>query len=80
MKVRDFWNSLPNKDEMMNKIRAFKELKRREAFLAEYQNCASCGSAIRFAHAPNYLANVITESCSCPECGQKPQERRYTLN
>jgi transcription elongation factor Elf1 len=65
---------------MLNKIRAFKELKRRETFLSHYQNCASCGSPIRFAHASNYLANSIVESCSCPSCGQSSQERRYTLN
>jgi transcription elongation factor Elf1 len=65
---------------MLNKIRQFKDVKRREVFLSQYQTCATCGSPIRFAHASNYLANSIIESCSCPTCGQSAQDRRYTLN
>lgn len=80
MKVRDFWNSLPNKAEMLNKIRQLKDLKRKEYFLAQYQSCATCGSQIKFAHASNYFTYSIIESCSCPQCGQQAVERRFTLN
>jgi len=80
MKVRDFWNSLPNKEEMHNKIKAFKEMKRRESFLQAFDNCQKCQSPLRFAHASLYLQNVIDESACCSSCGQKAPDRRYSLN
>ncbi len=80
MKVRDFWNSLPNKTEMLNKIKAFKESKRRETFLARFEHCALCSAPLKFAHASHYLRNVIVESACCPECGQSAPDRRFSLN
>jgi uncharacterized protein (DUF983 family) len=80
MKVRDFWNSLPEKQEMLNKIKAFKELKRRQEFLKNFENCNACGAPVKFAHASNYLMNVITEKACCPKCGQHALDRRYAIN
>lgn len=80
MKVHEFWNLLPNQTEMRNKIKAFKEAKRREGFMARFESCQSCGSSIRFAHASQYLQNVIVEKACCSACGQKAPDRQFTLN
>jgi hypothetical protein len=80
MKVRDFWNSLPNKSEMMSKIKDFKEQKRRETFLARFENCQICSAPIRFAHSSYYMQNLIVENACCPGCGQSAPERSYSIN
>ena len=80
MKVRDFWNSLPNKDEMISKIKAFKEAKRLQSYQGAFDKCQLCDSPLRFAHASFYLQNVIDESACCSSCGQKAPDRRYSLN
>ncbi|MEO5667129.1 MAG: hypothetical protein ABIR96_03645 [Bdellovibrionota bacterium] len=80
MKVREFWNSLPNQVEMRNKIKSFKETKRRTTVLQNFENCQLCDSPLRFAHASMYLQNVIDESACCSACGQSAPDRRYSLN
>ncbi len=80
MKVRDFFNALENKDEILNKIKDFKDSKRRENFLSQHRNCGSCGNPLKFTHASYYLQNVIHEKACCPGCGQKAPERKYALN
>jgi len=80
MKVREFWKSLPNETEMRNKIKAFKESRRRQTVLSSFENCHECKSPLRFAHASMYLHNTITESACCLSCGQIAPDRRYALN
>lgn len=80
MKVREFFANLENKDEILKKIRAFKDAKRKEEFLQRFEHCDHCGQALQFAHSSYYMQNVIDESIHCPKCGQRAPDRRYMLN
>ena len=80
MKVRDFLNSLEDRDQILNKIKSFKDQKRRETFLAQHRDCGSCGNPLKFTHASYYMQNVIHEKACCSACGQTIPERKYALN
>lgn len=80
MKVRDFLNSVSDKEEILNKVKKFKEQKRREEFLAQYKTCHTCGNDLKFTHSSYYLQNVIHEKTCCSACGQTAPERKYALN
>lgn len=82
MKVREFFESLPNKPEVLEKIRKFKEQKRKEEFLTRFEACNICLQPIKFGGPEFFMQNLMDDadfSC-CAACGQKLDADRYISN
>ena len=80
MKVRDFWSSLPNSDQMRNKIKLFKEIKRREKTISGFDSCEACGLQLKFVQAADLMRFDLCDIEGCDSCGQAQPDRRFLLN
>jgi len=60
-------------------ILPLEEVERREAFKEAVNNCPYCYSPMKFQVEIDFLSNVITEDCHCPQCGQQVRTETHSL-
>jgi hypothetical protein len=47
--------------------------------LAHFENCAICGTKLRFTHRTDYLKFEVEEEASCPQCGIQNKVAKFIL-